>query len=103
MYTQSFTKEEYIAALEAAGLEYNPNSLDYDDGEIKWQDKFNEIEAENGEEIGFSEFMACEITDTEVWFTSIQNEECLEFKHHALEDAVRLSKMIVEMFYRDLV
>jgi hypothetical protein len=103
MFIQSFTKEEYIAALEAAGLEYNPNSPDYEDGEIKWQHKFNEIEEELGEEIGFTEFMACEITDTEVWFTSIQNEENLEFKHHALEDAVRLSKMIIEKFYRDLV
>ena len=97
-----FTRNELIEALANEGLQFDETCDFSEGGQIKWESKFDEIEAEEGE-TGFAPEMACDITDTYIDFCSILNSESVDFNEDTrLDEVVEKSKVIIEKFYRDL-
>jgi hypothetical protein len=95
------TKTELIAALTAAGIEYNDTSEEYEDGEIRCTEQVKAIEAERGEEFGYNEFMGALITDSSVEIVSIRNCFSIDdFTTVPAEESVAKIKDILDRFYR---
>ena len=92
-----------IARFEEAGFVYE-EQCDFDDeGQIKWQAKFDEIEKEYGHEIGFDEFMSCDFEPHMICLTSVRSSEVHYFdEYESTDDLIDAVKATVEKFYRDL-
>lgn len=101
-----FTREELIEALKNEGLEFDEVCDFGDSGQIKWEQKFDALEADHGE-IGFAPEMQCDIDEDSISFCSILNDKTIFFNKDfpnppTLEEIVEESKRIIEEFYRDL-
>jgi hypothetical protein len=98
-----FTRDELIEALEKEGLHFDEKCDFSEGGQIKWESRFDEIEAEHYE-TGFAPEMACDITDSYIDFCSILNSEIVFFERDTpIEVVVEASKKVVEKFYLDLL
>jgi hypothetical protein len=96
-------RKAIIARFEAEGFVFEEVCDFSDGGQIKWQSKFDEIEKELGYEIGFDEFMACNLRDYSICFTSVRNSKVLYFSDFdTTDELIDASKEIIEKFYRDL-
>lgn len=94
-----FSRNELIEALANEGLQFDETCDFSEGGQIKWESKFDEIEATHGE-TGFAPEMACDITDKYIDFCSILNSESVDFNEDTpLDEVVEKSKAIVVKFY----